>query len=262
MPDESDAHATSDQELPTSRRWRLTAGLTQRSRMSRYRLFMSEMRPTAGSRVLDVGVTDTAWRSGNFIEANYPWPSQITAVSIDPVPKFEQHHPTIKVVIADGKDLPFPDQSFEIGFSNAVIEHVGNRHEQRKLVAEMLRTCERVFIATPNARFPIDPHTLLPFAHWLPTRFWHRVLRAAGQERWANLNRLNPLDARSLRALFPASTPVRIVSQRLLGLTSVIIAIAGETAASVPQRAARALRQTRRSNLDCSQRPGRRTQAP
>jgi hypothetical protein len=196
--------------------------------MSRFHLFMSEMRPTPESRLIDVGVTDTAWRSGNFIEANYPWPSQITAVSIDAVPTFQRHHPGVKVVNADGKHLPFPDQSFEIGFSNAVIEHVGSRDEQRKLVAEMLRTCQRVFIATPNARFPVDPHTLLPFAHWLPTRIWHRVLRVAGQKSWADLNRLNPLDARALRSLFPSSTPVRIVRQRLLGLTSVIIAIAGD----------------------------------
>jgi hypothetical protein len=223
----SDAQAGGDGELPSSRRWRLTAGLTRRSRMSRFQLFMSEMRPSAGSRLLDVGVTDTAWRSGNFIEANYPWPSQITAVSIDPLPTFQRHHPHVTVVIADGKNLPFPDLSFEVGFSNAVIEHVGSRDEQRKLVSEMLRTCRRVFIATPNARFPIDPHTLLPFAHWLPTPVWHRVLRVAGQESWADLDRLNPLDARELRALFPPSIPVRIVRQRLLGLTSVIIAIAG-----------------------------------
>lgn len=154
--------------------------------MSRFRLFMSEMRPTAVSRLMDVGVTDTTWRSSNFIEANYPWPSQITAVSIDPVPAFQQAYPDVKVVIADGKNLPFPDHSFEIGFSNAVIEHVGSRDEQRKLVAEMLRTCERVFIATPNARFPVDPHTLFPFAHWLPTRIWHRLLRIAGQKAWAD----------------------------------------------------------------------------
>jgi hypothetical protein len=228
MSDEGDAQAASDRGLPSSSRWRLTAGLTRRSRMVRFQRFMSEMRPTAVSRILDVGVTDTAWRSGNFIEPNYPWPSQITAVSIDPVPTFQRHHPDVTLVIADGKSLPFPDQSFEIGFSNAVIEHVGSRKEQRKLVAEMLRTCRRVFIATPNAGFPIDPHTLLPFAHWLPTRIWHRVLRFAGQESWADLDRLNPLDGRELRALFPPSIPVRIVRQRLLGLTSVIIAIAGD----------------------------------
>jgi len=191
---------------------------------------MSEMRPTKESRVLDVGVTDIAWRSSNFIEANYPWLSQITAVSIDAVPTFERTFPTVKVVTADGKDLPFPDRSFDIGFSNAVIEHVGSRDEQRKLVSEMIRTCRRVFIATPNARFPVDPHTLLPFAHWLPTLMWHRVLRATGHGVWADVNQLNPLDARALRALFPPSTPVRILRQRLVGLTSVIIAVTGDSA--------------------------------
>lgn len=228
MPERCDSESSRDGELPTSRRWRLTAGLTRQSRLSRFHLFMLEMRPTGSSRVLDVGVADTAWRSSNFVEANYPWPSQITAVSVEPAPTFQREYPDVTVVIADGKNLPFPDQSFDIGFSNAVIEHVGDRQEQRKLVTELLRTCRRVFIATPNARFPVDPHTLLPFAHWLPTPIWHRVLRAAGQEAWADLNRLNPLDAKALRGLFPAGTSLRIARQRILGLTSVIIAIAGE----------------------------------
>jgi hypothetical protein len=34
---------------------------------------MRFMQPTELDRILDVGVTETAWRSGNFLEANYPW---------------------------------------------------------------------------------------------------------------------------------------------------------------------------------------------
>jgi hypothetical protein len=124
--------------------------------------------------------------------------------------------------------LPFEDDAFAIGFSNAVVEHVGTRDDQRRFVAELVRTCRRTFIATPNAGFPLDPHTLLPFVHWLPRRARDRVLRRLGQGRWADELELNPLGARDLLALFPAGTPVRLVRQRVAGLTTVLIAVAGE----------------------------------
>jgi hypothetical protein len=92
-------------------------------------------------------------------------------------------------------------------------------------VAELVRTCRRVMIATPNAAFPIDPHTLLPFVHWLPRRLRHPLLRATGKSEWASEEALNPLAASALRHLFPPGVPVRIERQRVLGLTTVLIAI-------------------------------------
>lgn len=41
-----------------------------------------------------------------------------------------------------------------------------------------IRTCERFFISAPNAHFPIDPHTLLRFVHWLPRTVRYPILRA------------------------------------------------------------------------------------
>ena len=80
-------------------------------------------------------------------------------------------------VRADGRDLPFADGEFELGFSNAVIEHVaGGRGGQQQFIGELCRVAERVFVTTPNRWFPLDPHTLLPFAHWLPAG---RIPRAA-----------------------------------------------------------------------------------
>jgi hypothetical protein len=188
---------------------------------------MSQMQPGPGDSILDVGVTDTAWRASNFLENGYPWPEQITAVALDDMPTFRTLFPNVTFVVADGRQLPFDDQSFEVGFSNAVIEHVGSRDQQRQFVSEMLRTCRRVFIATPNAGFPIDPHTILPFVHWLPTRIRYQVLRWTGNATWASEAALNPLFAKDLRSMFPPSARPRLHRQRLLGLTSVLIVEAG-----------------------------------
>jgi hypothetical protein len=221
-----DPTTTAADASPTGIRWRLTAGLTARSRRHRFERFMAEMRPTEQDTVLDVGVTDTRWRTGNFFEAWYPWPARITAVGVGSMPAFEQAFPSVAFVIADGRGLPFADGAFDIGFSNAVVEHVGSRDDQRRFVGELVRTCRQVYVATPNAGFPLDPHTLLPFIHWLPRQRRDAVLRRLGQRRWASEEALNPLGAREFLELFPADCRVRLVRQRVAGLTTVLIAIA------------------------------------
>jgi hypothetical protein len=212
--------------VPSDLRWRLTGRFTARSRRKRFQEFMRLMQPAEGERILDVGVTDTAWRSGNFLEASYPWPVQITAVALKSMPAFERQFPEVEFVVADGRALPFDDGSFDVGFSNAVVEHVGSRDQQAAFVGEMVRTCRRVFIATPNAHFPIDPHTLLPFIHWLRPGLRYPLLHLFRQGRWAREEMLNPLSAGALLSLFPSGTNVRLVRQRLFGLTTVLIAVA------------------------------------
>jgi hypothetical protein len=200
---------------------------------------MRIMKPTASDRILDVGVTNRDWRDANFLESRYPWPERITAVSIEPVPVFERNYPSVKLVVADGRQLPFADGEFDIGFSNAVIEHVGSRADQERFVSEMVRTCRRVFICTPNARFPVDPHTLLPFVHWLPPGQRHRVLRLTGNHHWASEEMLNPLDSGTLRGLFPKAAKVRLLAQRMLLVPSVLVAVGeGKVAPEVVPSAA------------------------
>ena len=52
------------------------------------------------------------------------------------------------------------------------------------------------------------------------------ALRRLGQGRWADERELNPVDSRTLLALFPPGIPVRLVRQRVAGLTTVLIAVA------------------------------------
>ena len=119
------------------------------------------------------------------------------------------------MVRADGRNLPFADGEFDLCFSNAVIEHVaGGREGQRQFVDELCRVAGRVFVTTPNRWFPIDPHTLLPFVHWLPAGpVRDRLLRLRG---FADV--LDPLGPKELAALFPY--PVRVVNR---GLTLIAV---------------------------------------
>ncbi len=205
--------------------WRLAAPIMERSRRTRFDRFIALMAPRAGDRLLDLGITDKTGRSRNFLEAWYPWPAQITAVAPMSAPAFVAEFPDVTFEIADGRALPFGDGEFDLGFSNAVIEHAGSREQQRQFAAEITRTCKRVYLCTPNRGFPVDPHTLLPFVHWLPRSLRDPLLRATGNGRWASEAALNPVGARDLAALFPAGANVRIERQRVLGWTSVLIAV-------------------------------------
>jgi SAM-dependent methyltransferase len=189
------------------------------NRRRKLALFLDELRPGPKTTIVDVGVGDTGFDtepgvalSQNFFEAMYPWPKQITAVSDVPLPNFAQEFPEIAPVTASGTNLPFEDDFFDIAFSNAVLEHVGGREEQRRFVHELCRVAPRVFISTPNRRFPVEVHTLVPFLHWLPRRARDRAFAVLRRDAWRGVELVN---RRELLALFPAEAQARVVESRM-----------------------------------------------
>jgi methyltransferase family protein len=189
------------------------------NRRRKLTLFLETMRPGPETRVVDVGVGDTPFgtepgvaATHNFFEAHYPWPERITAVSDVPLPNFAQAFPSIRTVVANGLDLPFPDDEFDVAFSNAVVEHVGGRDEQRRFVAELCRVAPRVFVSTPNRRFPVETHTLVPLVHWLPRPAADRAMHALRRENW---DRVELLSKGELLALFPPDMDAHAVEARV-----------------------------------------------
>jgi len=200
---------------------RLADSISLRSRGRKLRLFLEELRPIADTTVLDVGADELGFGEGdgcatmNFFEELYPWPERITALGLHDGAGFRATYPHIPYVQGDACALPFEDGAFDIVFSNAVIEHVGGRDRQRQLVSEAIRVGRRVFITTPNRRFPVEVHTRLPLVHWLPDALSHRAYDLTGREIGAEVDLLT---RRSFAQLFPGR--VRVVS---LGLTLVAI---------------------------------------
>jgi len=171
----------------------------------------------ATRELVDVGVTDSGFGetvraspSDNFFEALYPWPERITAVGVTELERFASAFPSVRTVHADGRELPFADGEFELGFSNAVVEHVGGREAQQQFVHELCRVATRVFVTTPNRWFPIEVHTLVPVVHWLPRPASRRLVRG--------LEGIELLGPREFASLFPF--PVRVVNT---GLTLIAI---------------------------------------
>nr|WP_310523401.1 class I SAM-dependent methyltransferase [Polymorphobacter sp.] len=186
----------------------LAQRLATRARNDMFATFMAELKPQPAETMLDIGVTsDQTYESSNYFEALYPVKAAITAAGIDDASFLETQYPGVRFVDANILSLPFADGSFDCVHSAAVWEHVGSRANQAQALAEVLRVARRgVFLTTPNRWFPIELHTRVPLAHWLPAHIYRPLYRAVGLDFFAeesNLNLLSGGDVRALSSVHP-----------------------------------------------------------
>jgi SAM-dependent methyltransferase len=113
--------------------------------------------------------------------------------------------------------LPFEDDAFDLVYASSVIEHI-EPERRAAFAAEIQRVGRGWFIQTPAWSFPIEPHALLPFAHWLPVRV-RRPYWRLGVAGWEDIHLLR---RRELLALFPGS---EIKAERLAGLAKSWVAV-------------------------------------
>jgi SAM-dependent methyltransferase len=136
------------------------------NRRRKYDLFTQQLQPAPDSEILDVGFSNEEYLSGdNYLEKHYPYPHQITALGIAESDMFQKRYPQVAVVRYGGKTFPFPNKHFDIGWSNAVIEHVGREDAQVLFLKELHRTCHKVYFTTPNRYFPFELHTRILLLH-------------------------------------------------------------------------------------------------
>jgi len=191
--------------------------LMARSRQRKLMQFLSLTNPTSSSSILDVGVADVEYSPyDNFLEKHYPYPQQITALSIYSLDTFRMNYPHIKAVTYNGEGFPFETGSFSVVHCNAVVEHVGERDRQLQFIREICRVGQQFFFTTPAREFPIELHTSLPFVHWLPRNGFDYLVRKMGKG-WASGHYINLLTRNVLRSLLDHSgvSSYRIYTNRL-----------------------------------------------
>jgi SAM-dependent methyltransferase len=193
---------------------RLKNMVSLRARRRIFEIFMRECAPTQSSRVADFGVSGHREHPVHyFFEELYPHRSNLTVIAraSENATWFPDQFPGLRLIEADLRQIPLPDLYFDCGICNAVIEHAGPRDQQLALVREVCRVCRRVMFTTPNKWFPVEVHTLIPLAHWLPDATYRRVLRSAGLAYFADVENVNLLDARTFMSLFPTSRRNRLL---------------------------------------------------
>lgn len=149
-----------------------------RARARRHAALFPRLPPDA--RIVDVGCGALGLRA---LEPD----RDITGVDLRPRPGYPG--PFVQADVLAG--LPFADAEFDLAYCSSVIEHVAPG-DRPAFAAELRRVARGVFVQTPAWSFPIEPHALLPFAHWLPVglrrRYW-RLGAAGGWEEIALLRR-------------------------------------------------------------------------
>lgn len=190
------------------------------ARQKMFALLVASANPTANTTILDVGVTSDRREDCNFFEKLYPYPNKITAVGMEDASFLEQEYPGLKYVRSDGLSLPFPDKSFDLVVSFAVIEHVGSRVQQKAFVRELCRVGKTCCITTPNRWYPVEFHTAVPLIHWLPPSWFRAFLRLLGKPFFAQEENLNLLSEKDVLKMLPADARISTRHFRLLGLIS------------------------------------------
>jgi SAM-dependent methyltransferase len=166
---------------------RLASPLAARARARRHERFFVLTRLPPGGRVLDVGCGQLGLRG---LEPGL----DITGVDIAPNPGYPG--PFVQANASEG--LPFLDDEFDLVYCNSVIEHV--QPPRREAFASELRRVGRGwFVQTPAWSFPLEPHALLPFAHWLPPHIRRPYWRLGATGKWDEIELLRRSE---LEALF------------------------------------------------------------
>jgi hypothetical protein len=201
--------------------YRLLAPYQVYARTLRSKLFVERMGLRPEMRVVDFGGTPALWE---LVET----PLDITMINLeyetkfDPI-KYKSHH-KLTFAIGDVCNLEHDSNSFDLAFSNSVIEHVGDDQRQQAFADNIRRLAPRYWVQTPAKWFPIEAHTGMPFWWFYPDRLRAKLI-ASWRDKlpaWTEMVEGTRLVERSqLTSLFPDG---RLLTERSLGITKSYIA--------------------------------------
>jgi SAM-dependent methyltransferase len=167
---------------------RLASPLAARARRRRHAALFPALAPDA--RVLDVGCGTLGLRA---LEPG------LDVTGVDRVDRPAYPGPFVRADVLDG--LPFADGEFDLAYCSSVVEHVAAA-DRAAFAREVARVGRRVFVQTPAFSFPVEPHALLPFAHWLPVALRRPYWRLGAAGDWEEIGLLRRGE---LAALFPGA---------------------------------------------------------
>jgi SAM-dependent methyltransferase len=159
---------------------RVAAPLAARSRARRHERFFALAGTDPGARVLDVGCGALGLRA---LEP------ELDITGVDVVARPGYPGPFVQADAVAG--LPFADEEFDLVYCASVIEHVAPPR-RAAFAAEIRRVGRGWYVQTPAWSFPLEPHSLLPGAHWLAPgarRYYWRLGAARAWEDIALLRR-------------------------------------------------------------------------
>ena len=144
--------------------WRNPNSLGNRLRSRRLEFFERLIAPLPRPvTILDIGGTTAFWEMRGWADRD---DLRIVTLNLKAEP---QRHPNIEPRSGDATDLSeYSDQSFDVAFSNSVIEHLQTYQNQNAMAREVQRVARAYWVQTPNYWFPVEPHFHVPGWQWMP----------------------------------------------------------------------------------------------
>lgn len=176
--------------------------------------------------ILDVGGTQRYWKLRGFTERDD------IHIVIANIQKPHRRPKNVSPVLASATHLPFADGSFEVAFSNSVIEHLETFDAQSRMAVEVRRVAKRFYVQTPNRYFPMEPHFYFLFFQFLPLLVRARLVRTFNlgkrgriedpQRALDEVKAIRLMTSTEVRRLFPDASLLR---ERFFGLTKSVTAV-------------------------------------
>ena len=180
---------------------------------------LARLAPRTDATVLDLGGSVGTWEL-------FPHRFDVTLLNLD-----EAHARDFRaadavpgryrIAVGDACDLSdYEDASFDIVFSNSVIEHLGDEGRVARFAREVRRVGRSYWVQTPSWLFPIEAHTGLPFFWCYPAPLRDAIVvrhdRRYGMHPWScPMAQTRCFRLRELRALFPDAA---VYTERVAGL--------------------------------------------
>ena len=175
----------------------------RKKRMAR---FVDVFCPSEHTQILDVGGATFNW---DLIKTK----SRITILNLYKPDEASLKSNNYDFVVGDGTALTYPDNSFEIVYSNSVIEHLHSWEKQILFAAELSRVGRKLWVQTPAKSFFIEPHFITPFIHFFPKNWQRHLLRNFTVWGWITrpkqdhvdslLEEIRLLNFKEMKQLFP-----------------------------------------------------------
>jgi hypothetical protein len=170
-------------------------------RLERMKQFIALVKPPSNAKIIDLGGHLPMWQ---WFEHDF----EVTLVNLPGSYKTSGKVGKYTLVEGDATNLSdsFEDQSFDIVFSNSVIEHVGDESKQADFASEVMRLGKAYWVQTPSNYWPIEPHTGV-IGYWLLPEFARQNLHKSWEKElpvWTEMIRGTRLLTRNrMRELFP-----------------------------------------------------------
>ncbi len=206
----------------------LFSRLSSASRAGKIEMLRKRFSLQEGATVLDLG---SQVDNGQILEMRAGH-GRVVAMNLMPehLRRIGEQFPSAERCVGNALHLPFPDQTFDLVYSNAVIEHVGSFEDQKAMAREVMRVGRNWFIATPNRWFPFEFHMRLPLVSWLPAPQMKRVGKLCSyshQERRYRSGieqQIRLMTSAEMKQLFPSS---EVVALRITAWPETLIAVGG-----------------------------------